>query len=884
VSTTTSPPAAVSSPPTPAPYRPAPAPAPAVPTWPGWLPEVSLALLLVVSALAFGRVYRGGGWEGSALAPALAAVGVVALTRRLLRARPAAMTIDVLAVLLVVTWTVIPASTTVGLPLLHTWRSADRLLSGFGRQFEASVPPVDPTQAFLLLTALGVGAAALVAAWLRCAASRRARAAAPAPALAVFLAGCVLGGRDGRVASVIVETVVLGVYLLVEHAANSADPSLWVAGVQAPALQRPGRVGFRILVLAAVAAAIVSALPGPDGNGVIGWKTLGQGGGTRIIVSPMVSLSTRIVDNPRSDVFTVSSTVPAYWQLTTLDEYSGSTWQAGRASYESFSGRLPAAAGSRYAAKGTRTVLERFHIQSLDSPWLPSAFDPIAVRGASGVQYNPGTGSLLAERSTANGETYTVTAIETLATLDAEKLETAPALTSAHLPADSTSLPSSVPSAVRALARRIVAHAHNEYAEAIALQDYFYRPEFTYSLHPPTDGTGVDAIDTFLFDTHTGYCQQFAGSFAVMARSVGLPTRLAVGFTTGRRIGKDRYQVTDADVHTWPEVWFPRYGWVPFEPTKGAPGAGFAIPGATAVTGNTSRISSMTKRSTRTNPNRVSVPSTPATTLPPKASTSPVSPPRSSGDTLRRRQDRTPGAPSAGSSVSDGTHSSTATYPSATRTHPARSNLTWALEGLLVALAGAGVLAAADLSAVALRRRRRRRRIRAGGPGSPRSTLLHWDDLTESLATVGIRRKVWESAPCFGARAGWSLDPTGRLARELTLAGAVVDTVSWAGPTKSANTSLDQSTPLGYDTASLGDGSSDSSTVSDISEVAAEVRRRVARHRRMRDRLRLAFDVRLCWRPAPTEGDDSGLPLADETPQERERPEPVAVGGRHHGP
>ncbi|MST35017.1 hypothetical protein GHK86_20090, partial [Acidimicrobiaceae bacterium USS-CC1] len=102
----------------------------------------------------------------------------------------------------------------------------------------------------------------------------------------------------------------------------------------------------------------------------------------------------------------------------------------------------------------------------------------------------------------------------------------------------------------------------------------------TYSLHPPVDGSGIGAIETFLFSTRTGYCQQFAGSYAVLARSIGLPTRLAVGFTTGRRIGPHRYQVTDADVHTWPEVWFPRYGWVPFEPTKGVPGAGFAIPGA----------------------------------------------------------------------------------------------------------------------------------------------------------------------------------------------------------------------------------------------------------------------------------------------------------------
>ena len=116
----------------------------------------------------------------------------------------------------------------------------------------------------------------------------------------------------------------------------------------------------------------------------------------------------------------------------------------------------------------------------------------------------------------------------------------------------------------------ITAGQTTEYGKALALQNFFLGPEsFTYSLNPPDDGYGISALTNFLFDTRQGYCQQFAGAYAVLARAIGLPTRLAVGFATGTDEGTGTYQVLDADAHTWPEVYFgPKYGWLPFEPTK----------------------------------------------------------------------------------------------------------------------------------------------------------------------------------------------------------------------------------------------------------------------------------------------------------------------------
>ena len=118
-----------------------------------------------------------------------------------------------------------------------------------------------------------------------------------------------------------------------------------------------------------------------------------------------------------------------------------------------------------------------------------------------------------------------------------------------------------------------------EYDIALALQNFLRDPaNFAYDTTYDPKATGSDALSYFLFVSKKGYCQQFAGAFAVMARELGLPTRLALGWTYGQQAG-DVYSVTADEYHTWPEVYFQGVGWVPFEPT---PGRG--IPGAEGYT------------------------------------------------------------------------------------------------------------------------------------------------------------------------------------------------------------------------------------------------------------------------------------------------------------
>ena len=84
---------------------------------------------------------------------------------------------------------------------------------------------------------------------------------------------------------------------------------------------------------------------------------------------------------------------------------------------------------------------------------------------------------------------------------------------------------------------------------------------------------GVPPLVDFVTRTHRGYCQHFAGAMALMLRYLGIPARVAAGFTSGRYDkGSGEWVVSDRDAHTWVEVWFRGWGWLPFDPTPGRSG------------------------------------------------------------------------------------------------------------------------------------------------------------------------------------------------------------------------------------------------------------------------------------------------------------------------
>ena len=132
-----------------------------------------------------------------------------------------------------------------------------------------------------------------------------------------------------------------------------------------------------------------------------------------------------------------------------------------------------------------------------------------------------------------------------------------------------TQLPPDMPPRVEELARQITAGADNPYDKAKAVESWL-KTNITYNLAIDPPPFGSDGVDHFLFESREGYSEYFGSAMTVLMRSLDIPARMTTGYTTGNLVdASNLYLVSDRHSHGWSEVYFPGYGWIPFEPTPG---------------------------------------------------------------------------------------------------------------------------------------------------------------------------------------------------------------------------------------------------------------------------------------------------------------------------
>jgi transglutaminase-like putative cysteine protease len=129
-------------------------------------------------------------------------------------------------------------------------------------------------------------------------------------------------------------------------------------------------------------------------------------------------------------------------------------------------------------------------------------------------------------------------------------------------------LPDSLPVRVRRLAEEVTAELDTPYDRAIAIRDYLRSIPYNEQIDGPA--MGEDGVDYFLFHAREGYCSYYASAMVVMLRAVGIPARYVEGYSQGEKVD-GAYHIVEWDGHSWPEVYFPDYGWVEFEPTGADP-------------------------------------------------------------------------------------------------------------------------------------------------------------------------------------------------------------------------------------------------------------------------------------------------------------------------
>ncbi|MGN6125728.1 MAG: transglutaminaseTgpA domain-containing protein [Humibacter sp.] len=273
--------------------------------------------------------------------------------------------------------------------------------------------------------------------------------------------------------------------------------------------------------------------------------------------------------------YTTTDPTPGYLQMTTLDAFSGAVWRHLRSSSTFFtsSTKISKVPGLTDNVKSTK-VTTQVQVQNMTSSWLPAPYPVERVTGLAG--------SWGWEQKDLTVTGYTATTVNQQYTVVSRSLEpTAKQLRDAgnDYPASIENdllVPKNAPAIIAATARSVTAGAVTPYDKAVALQAYFHDGQFRYSLNAPKDG-GYDGdtpgtIATFL-EQKAGYCVHFAAAMTFMARDLGIPARIAVGYLPGTQTGasgsKGVYSVSSDDLHAWPELFFPGVGWVPFEPTVG---------------------------------------------------------------------------------------------------------------------------------------------------------------------------------------------------------------------------------------------------------------------------------------------------------------------------
>jgi len=343
----------------------------------------------------------------------------------------------------------------------------------------------------------------------------------------------------------------------------------FVGDVQTGPIARVGRRIGAAAVCLAVAVPVV--IPGVE-EGLFG-NGLGPGGsGGRVIVTsdPIIDLRRDLLrpEDVRIFRYETDDPSPDYWRMTTLDTFNGVQWE--RAGDRNIPDEnlatedLPSAPGMSSDLSAERRTTDIQVESRFESRWLPLPYPVTALSISDGRWvYDADTRNVFGVERNTSGLSYTAESLD----LDFDSVE----------PGDDVpgeideflDLPE-LPVEVGILADEVTAEATTPYAQAAALQAWFRDPsEFEYTLEAPEGHSSSDLL-FFLEDGRAGYCEQFAAAMALMARHLGIPARVDIGFLPGTNDTGNTWSVSTHDAHAWPELYFDDLGWVRFEPTPAA--------------------------------------------------------------------------------------------------------------------------------------------------------------------------------------------------------------------------------------------------------------------------------------------------------------------------
>jgi len=538
------------------------------------LAELGVLALALGTTASLNRLFIGWSFLGSLAIPVVGSWLTALVMRRLRVPVLAALAVSILVGVVVLTLQFAPGTSMVGLP---TGRSIDAVRAALDESFggfNRMIAPVDATNGFLVMIA---GILWLFGFFADTAAFRYSSPVqAVVPYAAAFVAIGILARQSGRIGAASFFLVGLGIYAVTQRALRATEQR-WIRSEAGKGATAVASAAGGLALAALVIGLVVSPLLPDTTDPVLDLRALGRPGDARTVTSPFVGVRSLLGQQSDAVMFDVQASQPAYWRLTSLERFDEQRgiWVS-EGTYRKVSGELDASPTEGGEGRIDQTVT----IDDLESIWLPSAFTPVSVDNSSvDVSFDDDSSSIIARgtslRPDMSYEVSSVVADVTAAALagSAEGNNLEPVY---HEKA-------SLSPEVEQLTREVVASAVSPYDKAIALQNWF-RENFVYD-QTVNYSDAADPVQQFI-DDRAGFCQQFSSTFALMTRSLGMASRVAVGFTPGdvvdlkqegSLVGSDQggdqpvpgYLVRGRHAHAWPEIYFDGVGWIPFEPTPG---------------------------------------------------------------------------------------------------------------------------------------------------------------------------------------------------------------------------------------------------------------------------------------------------------------------------
>jgi len=530
----------------------------------------AVALLAGATALTFGRVFIGHGPTWKLLATAVLSIGVAALLER--RSLLLATAVSAIALLVVIGLFVFPETTWFGAPTRETLRAIGDALGRVGHDAQVQVAPSQPLSPLVLAAVTAVWTAAFSAHALALRAGSPLLAVLPPVALVGFADTVLEDGARPGYAVLLLAAALLVVFMDGLRRIRQWGP-VWASPGRRRLSSVAGRGARRVGVTALVAAvAFPGLLPGFRDDALVDFSS---GSAQGVHLDPFVSVFNNLTKTQKVELYRVTSTgadgkvFPSYWRSYTLDLFNGTLWTSSDADGTrgtTISSPIDLEQPVNAPPDAIRRVTERVDLlQQQDQTALPLVYPAVSVETpGSDVIYNEQLGTITAPGTLAAGTSYGVTSdvvVPTPADLEAVQRLTSP-------DRRYTYLPPSTRADVIDVANRWAAEATSQtpYGRVLAImQQLADSGDFVYdeTVDPRAD---TNALVDFLTKTRRGFCQQFAAAMAVLVRALGYPARIAVGYRQGTQSGSS-FLVSSRDAHAWVEVYFPGYGWLPFEPT-----------------------------------------------------------------------------------------------------------------------------------------------------------------------------------------------------------------------------------------------------------------------------------------------------------------------------